>query len=131
MRVGGKGRVRGLGEECAAGCVGQGRHARPGARARGQWRVRPALIAVGGRAMRLWRGKRERERGTVGEKEKVTSTNGIGSWEWGIRNREKIFSGFRVRVFRRFLSSTTKKSFEKFACDLFGEFFGSLQTYPT
>ena len=53
------------GSECAsaakAECAGQGRHARPGARARGQWRMRPALIAVGGRAMRRWRGKRERE----------------------------------------------------------------------
>ena len=43
------------GSECAsaakAECAGQGRHARPGARARGQWRVRPALIAVGSRAM--------------------------------------------------------------------------------
>ena len=45
-----------------AGCTGQGRHARLGARARGQWRVRPALIAVGGRAMRRWRGKRESAR---------------------------------------------------------------------
>ena len=72
------------GSECAsaakAECAGQGRHARPGARARGQWRVRPALIAVGGRAMRRWRGKRERERGAVGEKGKVTwnQESGIG-----------------------------------------------------
>ena len=65
--------------------------ARLGARARGQRRVRPALIAVGGRAMRRWRGKRGRERGMVGEKEKVASTNRIGSWESGIRDREKIF----------------------------------------
>ena len=79
-RGGMRGRVRGPGKACAAGCA-----------ARGQWRVRPALIAVGGRAMRLWREKRERERGPVGEKEKVTSTNGIGSWESGIRDREKIF----------------------------------------
>ena len=88
-------REGGEGSECApaaiAGCAGQGRRARPGARAREGMRVWPALIAVGGRAMRRWRGKRERERGTVGEKEKVESTNGIGSWESGVRDREKIF----------------------------------------
>ena len=53
----------------------------------GQWRVRPALIAVGGRAMRRWRGKRERGRGTTGEKGKVTSMNGIGNRESGVRDR--------------------------------------------
>ena len=82
------------------------RRQRPSARARGgmrdrvrgpggQWRVRPALIAVGGRAMRRWRGKRERERererGAVGEKGKVTSMNGIGNRESSVRDREKIF----------------------------------------
>ena len=45
-----------------AGCAVQGR----------QRRVRPAIIAVS-------------------EKEKVESTNGIGSWESGVRDREKIF----------------------------------------
>jgi len=60
--------VRGPREACAAGCAGQGR----------QRHVRPALIAVGGRA---WlqaaerRGRdvgeeKERERGTVVEKKR-------------------------------------------------------------
>ena len=50
--------------------------------------MRPAVIVVGGRACAtgrraardetVARKKRERERGTVGEKEKVESTNGIG-----------------------------------------------------
>ena len=76
-------RKRGRESECApavvAGCVGQGR----------QRRVRPAIIAVG-------------------EKEKVESTNGIGSWESGVRDREKI-PGIRDRGFRRILSSTMTK----------------------
>ena len=47
--------------------------------------------------------------------------SGVGNQVFGA---EKRFSGFRVQVFRRFSSSTTKKSFEKnLACDLFGEFF--------
>ena len=62
MRAGGDCRVRGPREACAAWRAGQGR----------QRRVRPAIIAVG-------------------EKEKVESTNGIGSWESGVRDREKIF----------------------------------------
>ena len=54
--------VCGPGKACAAWRADQGR----------QRRVRPAIIAVG-------------------EKEKVESTNGIGSWESGVRDREKIF----------------------------------------
>ena len=92
MRAGGDGGVRGPGEACAAGCAGQGR----------QRRVRPAIITVGGRACATGRraardgttarGKeREREQGTVGEKEKMDTTNGIGCWKSGARDREKIF----------------------------------------
>ena len=62
MRAGGDCGVRGPGEACAAWRAGQGR----------QRHVRPAIIAAG-------------------EKEKVESTNGIGSWESGVRDREKIF----------------------------------------
>ena len=62
MRTGGDCGVRGPGEACTAWRAGQGR----------QRRVRPVIIAVG-------------------EKEKVESTNGIGSWESGVRDREKIF----------------------------------------
>ena len=85
--------MRGLGEACAAGCVGQGRRARPGARARGA--VARAAGANRGRRSReeTVAGKkreRERERGTV-EKENVTLTNGIESWASGVRDREKIF----------------------------------------
>ena len=77
----------------------------------------PAIIAVGGRTWATGRRaardetvarkkrERERERGTVGEKEKVESTNGIECWESGVRDREKI-PGIMVRGFRRILSST-------------------------
>ena len=51
--------------------------------------------------------ERERERGTVGEKEKMDVTNGNGCWKSGVRDREKIFRelGF---WFWEILSSTTK-----------------------
>ena len=35
--------------------------------------------------------ERERERGTVSEKEKMDTTNGIGCWKSGVWDREKIF----------------------------------------
>ena len=47
MRAGGDGGIRGPREACAAGFAGQGRRARPGARARGGSDV--SIIAVGGR----------------------------------------------------------------------------------
>ena len=81
MRVGGKGRVRGPGEACAAGCAGQGAVARAAGANCGR-RSRDETVA---------REKRERERGAVGEKGKVTSMNGIGNRESGVRDREKIF----------------------------------------
>ena len=83
MRAGGDGGVRGPGEACAAGCAGQGR----------QRRVRPAIIAVGGRACTGWDvgEEKERERGTVGDKEKMDTTNGIRCWKSGVRDIEKIF----------------------------------------
>ena len=71
-----------------AGCAGQGRHARPGARARGGRRS-----CVGDRppSGTGWDDgeEKERERGTV-EKEKMDTTNGIGCWKSGVRDREKI-----------------------------------------
>ena len=95
MRAGGDGGVREPREARAAGCVGQGR----------QRHVRPAIIAVGGRAWATGRRaardgtsarkkrerERERERGTVGDKEKMDTTNGIRCWKSGVRDREKIF----------------------------------------
>jgi len=64
--------------------------------------------------------ERERERGTVGEKERMETTNGIGCWKSGVRDREKIL-GIRVQGFRRILSSTMKRIFKNIflACDLF------------
>ena len=101
------------------------RRQRPSARARGQWRVRPALIAVGGRAMRRWRGKRERGRGMTGEKGKVASMNGIGNRVFGT---EKRFSEFRVQVLGGSRAQRRKRVLKKnLACALFSEFFGSLQ----
>ena len=78
MRAGGDCGVRGPGKVCAAWRVGQGR----------QRRMRPAIIAVGGRACATGRraardgttARKERERGTVGEKEKMDTTNGIRCW---------------------------------------------------
>ena len=73
MRAGGNGRVRGPGEVCACGgsCVGD----------------RPPSGA--GRDVGE---EKERERGTVGEKEKMDTTNGIRCWN-GERSWEGI--GFR------------------------------------
>ena len=70
MRVGGKGRARGPGEACAAGCAGQGAVARAAGANCGR-RSRVETVA---------REKRERERGAVGEKGKVTwnQESGIG-----------------------------------------------------
>ena len=89
MRAGGDCGVRRQGKVCAAWRAGQGR----------QRRVRPAIITVGGRACATGRraardgttARKERERGKVGDKEKAESTNGIGCWKSGVRDREKIF----------------------------------------
>ena len=59
MRAGGDGGVRGPREACAAGCAGQGR----------QRRVRPALIAVGGRACLQAAERRGRDIGEEKERE--------------------------------------------------------------
>ena len=60
------------GKERGGGRVSARRRRLRGARARGGVRGMAVIIAVG-------------------EKEKVESTNGIGSWESGVRDREKIF----------------------------------------
>ena len=118
-----RGRVRGPGEARATGCVGQGR----------QRRVRPAIITVGGRACATGRraardgttARKERERGTVGEKEMMETTNGIGCWKSCVRDREKI-PGIRVQGFRRILSSTMKRILKKYifsVCFILVDFF--------
>ena len=89
MRAGGDCGVHGPGEACAAWRAGQGR----------QRRVWPAIIAVGGRACATGRraardgmtARKERERGTVDERERMETTNGIGCWKSAVRDREKIF----------------------------------------
>ena len=80
MRVGGKGRVRGPGEACAAGCAGQGAVARAAGANCGR-RSRDETVA---------REKRERE----GEVRPAKKKKGdIDEWnrESGVRDREKIF----------------------------------------
>ena len=67
MRAGGDGGVRGPREACAAGCAGQGR----------QRRVRPAIIAVGGRACTGWDDGEERERARYGQRKRKD-----GNDEW-------------------------------------------------
>ena len=78
MRIGGKGRVRGPGEACAAGCAGQGAVARVVGANCGR-RSRDETVA---------REKRERESEVrLAKKRKVTSMNGIRNRESGVRDR--------------------------------------------
>ena len=83
--------------------------------------MRPALIAVGGRAwaiggrvMRDGTAVRKKRKGFGRrEKEQMDTSNGIRCWKTGVWDR-KEFPGIRVLGFWRILSSTSKKSFEKF-----------------
>ena len=100
MRAGGDGGVCGPGEACTAGCAGQGR----------QWRVRPALIEVGGCAWAT--GRRAAQDGTTArkkrERERESEVRSAKKKRWNRRmesdvgNRvlgtEKRFSGVRVQV---------------------------------
>ena len=89
MRAGGDGGVRGPGVTVArAAGANRGRRSRVG--------DRPPSGTE-------WDDGEEKESGT---------TNGIGCWESGVRDREKI-PGIKVQGFRRILSSTMKIIFFK------------------
>ena len=78
MRIGGKGRVRGPGEACAAGCAGQGAVARAADANHGR-RSRDETVA-----------REKRERARYGRRKRKGD---IDEWnrESGVRDREKIF----------------------------------------
>ena len=111
-RGGVRGRVRGPGEAAA--------------RAAGDNRGRRSRVHGMGRR----RGKRESE--VRLKKENVESTNGIGCWKSGVRDKEKI-SGIRVQGFRRILSSMMSGIFKNIFLvrDLFWWIFGMLQAGTT
>ena len=90
MHAGGDGGVRGPGEACAAECAGQGR----------QRRVRPALIAVGGRVWLQAAERRGTGRRRGKKKEGVRSAekwNDDGNWMSGQRKNSGRGLGFRIK----------------------------------
>jgi hypothetical protein len=71
---------------------------------------------------------RKKRKSEVRSVKKMDTSKEIRCCKSGVRDREKI-PGIMVLGFRRILSSTMKNFGNKYfiACDLFGEFFGSLQ----
>ena len=74
-----------------------------------------------------WDGGEEKERRVrSAEKGQMDMSKGIRCWKTGVWDG-KEFPGIRVLGFRRISSSTMENKY-LIVCDLFGEFFGTLQT---
>jgi len=103
-----EGKKRERGEICAGSAARCRPRAAPitRARARGRWGTRGASGQAAPGCMRQGGGKRKRDslrrsrralrkkrecKVRSAKKKKVESTNGTGSWESGVRDREKIF----------------------------------------
>ena len=95
MRAGGDGGIRGPSEACAAGFAGQGRHARPGARARRGSDA--SIIAVGGR---VWAtGRRVARDGMAARKKRESEVRSAKRKDrndkWNrVLERRKILGGY-------------------------------------